>query len=81
MFTIEPMVVAYGPHREKSRFTYMHHAGVAIDIPYVSWLIRGPHLTALIDVGCSAQDYAEHIRPKDRELVHVGQVQGLGIVA
>jgi N-acyl homoserine lactone hydrolase len=74
MFTIEPMVVAYGPHREKSRFTYMHNAGVPIDIPYVSWLIRGPDLTALVDVGCSAQDYTEHIRPKDRELVHVGQV-------
>lgn len=74
MFTIEPMVVAYGPHREKSRFTYMHHAGVAIDIPYVSWLVRGKDLNVLIDVGCSARDYAEHIRPKDRELVHVGQV-------
>lgn len=74
MFTIEPMVVAYGPHREKSRFTYMHNAGVAIDIPYVSWLIRGKDLAVLVDVGCSARDYAEHIRPQDRELVHVGQV-------
>jgi N-acyl homoserine lactone hydrolase len=74
VFTIEPMVVAYGPHREKSRFTYMHNAGVAVDIPYVSWLIRGPELAALVDVGCSATDYTEHIRPVDRELVHVGQV-------
>lgn len=74
MFTIEPLVVAYGPHREKSRFTYMHNAGVAIDIPYVSWLLRSRDLNVLIDVGCSAQNYAEHIRPKDRELVHVGQV-------
>lgn len=74
MFTIEPLVVAYGPHREKSRFTYMHHAGVAIDIPYVSWLIRGQGFAALIDVGCSAADYNQHIRPVDHELVHVGQV-------
>jgi len=74
LFTIEPLVVAYGPHREKSRFTYMHNAGVAIDIPYVAWLIRKPGFAALIDVGCSADDYNQHIRPVDRELVHVGQV-------
>lgn len=74
MFTIEPMVVAYGPHREKSRFTYMHNAGVAVDIPYVSWLLRSRDLTVLVDVGCSEDDYAQHIRPVDRELVHVGQV-------
>ncbi len=74
MFTIEPMVVAYGPHREKSRFTYMHNAGEAIDVPYVSWLLRSNDLTVLVDVGCSADDYAQHIRPADRELVHVGQV-------
>jgi len=73
MFTIEPMVVAYGPHREKSRFTYMHHAGEPVDIPYVSWLLRGPDMNALVDVGCSARDYTEHIRPKDSPLVHVGQ--------
>lgn len=74
MFTIEPLVVAYGPHREKSRFTYMHNAGVAIDVPYVAWLVRGKDVTALVDVGCSATDYGQHIRPVDRELVHVGQV-------
>lgn len=73
MFSIEPMVVAYGPHREKSRFTYMHHAGEAVDLPYVSWLLRGPDTTILVDVGCSAQNYLEHIRPKDHPLVHVGQ--------
>lgn len=74
MFSIEPMVVAYGPHREKSRFTYMHHAGEPVDIPYVSWLLRGPDMNILVDVGCSARDYDEHIRPKDAPLVHVGQV-------
>lgn len=74
MFTIEPLVVAYGPHREKSRFTYMHNAGVPVDIPYVSWLLRSNDLTVLVDVGCSADDYARYIRPVDRELVHVGQV-------
>lgn len=74
MFTIEPLVVAYGPHREKSRFTYMHNAGVAVDVPYVSWLLRSKDLTVLVDVGCSSTDYAQHIRPSDGELVHVGQV-------
>ena len=72
-FTITPMVVAYGPHREKSRFTYMHYAGETIDLPYVSWLIQGEGMNVLVDVGCSATAYQEHIRPKDRPLVHVGQ--------
>ncbi|MEZ5175592.1 MAG: N-acyl homoserine lactonase family protein [Acidimicrobiia bacterium] len=72
-FTITPLVVAYGPHREKSRFTYMHYAGETIDLPYVSWLIEGEGIRALVDVGCSATDYVEHIRPADRPLVHVGQ--------
>src|SRR5271165_3481414 len=67
------MVVAYGPHREKSRFTYMHNAGVAVDIPYVSWLLHGPDTNILVDVGCSSRDYMEHIRPKEGPLVHVGQ--------
>lgn len=73
MFTIEPLIVAYGPQREKSRFTYMHNAGVRVDIPYVSWLIRSPDYVALFDVGCTAGDYITHIRPKDAPLVHVGQ--------
>lgn len=72
-YTIEPMVVAVGPHREKSRFTYMHNAGVEIDIPYVSWLLRGPDINVLVDVGCSAQEYKDYIRPTDQPLVHVGQ--------
>lgn len=73
MFTIDPMVVAYGPHREKSRFTYMHHAGEKVDIPYVSWLLQGEGMNVLVDVGCSADDYSEHLKPKDRPLTHAGE--------
>lgn len=73
MFTIEPLIVAYGPKREKSRFTYMHNAGVPVDIPYVSWLLRSADYVALFDIGCTASDYLRLIRPADRPLVHVGQ--------
>lgn len=62
MFTITPMVVAKGPQREKSRFTYMHGCGEKVDIPYTTWLIQGNGLTALVDTGCSAEDYRTHIR-------------------
>ena len=57
MFTITPMVVAKGPQREKSRFTYMHGCGEKVDIPYTTWLIQGRGLNALVDTGCSAEDY------------------------
>ena len=62
MYTITPMVVAIGPQREKSRFTYMHNFGEKVDIPYVSWLIRGEGRIVLVDAGCSADDYRTHIR-------------------
>lgn len=62
MWKITPMVVAYGPKREKSRFTYLHHFGEKVDIPYVSWLIQGRGMNVLVDAGCSAADYAQHIR-------------------
>lgn len=74
MYSIDPMVVAYGPHREKSRFTYMHHAGEKVDIPYVSWLLQGNGKNILIDVGCSADDYRTHIRPNDQPLQHAGEL-------
>jgi len=51
----------------------MHYAGETIDLPYVSWLVQGDGINVLVDVGCSATDFIEHIRPKDRPLVHVGQ--------
>lgn len=73
MYSIDPLVVAYGPHREKSRFTYMHHAGEKVDIPYVSWLLQGNGKNILIDVGCTASEYAEHIRPNDRPFQHAGE--------
>jgi glyoxylase-like metal-dependent hydrolase (beta-lactamase superfamily II) len=62
MYTITPLVVAIGPQREKSRFTYMHNFGDKVDIPYVSWLIRGEGRVLLVDAGCSAADYRERIR-------------------
>ena len=62
MYTITPMVVAIGPQREKSRFTYMHNFGEKVDIPYVSWLIQGEGRTILVDAGCSADDYRTQIR-------------------
>ena len=62
VYTITPMVVAFGPQREKSRFTYMHNFGDKVDIPYVSWLIRGEGRNILVDAGCSADDYKKHIR-------------------
>ncbi len=62
MYTITPMVVALGPQREKSRFTYMHNFGDKVDIPYVSWLIRGEGRNILVDAGCSAGDYRAQIR-------------------
>lgn len=72
-YTITPMVVAYGPQREKSRFTYMHYAGQKVDIPYVSWLIQGNGMNVVVDAGCSADDYKEHIRPKDGPLMLAGE--------
>jgi N-acyl homoserine lactone hydrolase len=62
MYTITPLVVAIGPQREKSRFTYMHNFGDKVDIPYVAWLIRGEGRVLLVDAGCSAADYREWIR-------------------
>lgn len=62
MYSITPMVVAYGPQREKSRFTYMHNFGDKVDIPYVAWLIRGEGRVILVDAGCSAGDYRDRIR-------------------
>jgi glyoxylase-like metal-dependent hydrolase (beta-lactamase superfamily II) len=61
-YTITPMVVAKGPQREKSRFTYLHGFGEKVDIPYVSWLLQGDGPTILVDTGCSASDYAGQIR-------------------
>jgi N-acyl homoserine lactone hydrolase len=61
-YTITPMVVAVGPQREKSRFTYMHGTGQKVDIPYVSWLLQGDGPTILVDTGCSAEQYRTRIR-------------------
>lgn len=73
MFTITPIIVATGPHREMSRFTYLNHFGEKISIPYVAWLIRNKDLTVLADTGCSAEQYARHIRPKQGNLMVGGE--------
>jgi len=67
------MVVAYGPQREKSRFTYMHNFGDKVDIPYVSWLIQGEGRNILVDAGCSAEDYGTHIRGDRPALMLAGE--------
>ena len=75
-FTITPLVMAYGPQREKSRFTFLHNFGEKIDLPYVSWLVQDEEqgVNVLVDVGCSAEEYARHIRPSgDAKLRHAGE--------
>lgn len=75
-FTITPLVMAYGPQREKSRFTFLHNFGEKIDLPYVSWLIQDPDrgINILVDVGCSAEEYASHIKPPgETKLRHAGE--------
>ena len=69
MYTITPMVVALGPQREKSRFTYMHNFGEKVDIPYFSWLIRGEGRNILVDAGCSADAYKTQIRGDGRSML------------
>lgn len=73
MHTITPMVVAYGPRREKSRFTYMHNFGEKVDIPYVAWLIEGGGRVILVDAGCSADDYKRQIRGDAPALMLAGE--------
>lgn len=72
-WTITPLVVALGPQREKSRFTYMHNFGDTVDIPYVSWLLRDGTHAVLVDSGCSAADYAAKVRPPDGPLMLAGE--------
>ena len=75
-FTITPLVMAYGPQREKSRFTFLHNFGEKIDIPYVSWLLQNSDTGAnvLVDVGCSASEYTTHIKPSGgKDLLHYGE--------
>lgn len=68
MWKITPLIVAYGPRREKSRFTYLFDFGQKVDIPYVSWLLQNQRsgMNVLVDAGCSKEDYIKHIRGEDR---------------
>lgn len=70
-YTITPLVLAMGLQREKSRFTYLYGYGERIDIPYISWLIRGGGLNVLVDSGCSAEQYRTWIKPAQGSL-HIG---------
>ena len=75
-FTISPLVMAYGPQREKSRFTFLHNFGEKIDLPYVSWLLQDEErgMNVLVDVGCSATEYRDHIKPPGSEhFRHAGE--------
>jgi N-acyl homoserine lactone hydrolase len=73
MFSITPIIVATGPHREVSRFTYLNGFGQKISIPYVAWLLRGKDLNVLADTGCSAEQYSTHIRPSQGTLMVGGE--------
>jgi glyoxylase-like metal-dependent hydrolase (beta-lactamase superfamily II) len=66
-FSITPLVASYGPRREKSRFTFLHNFGEKIDLPYVSWLVQSSEhgLNVLVDVGCSAIEYRQHIKASE----------------
>ena len=70
---ITPLVVAIGPQREKSRFTYMHNFGGRVDMPYVSWLLQDGSHNVLVDTGCSAEEYRGKIRPDDGPLLLAGE--------
>jgi N-acyl homoserine lactone hydrolase len=70
---ITPLVVALGPQREKSRFTYMHNFGEKVDIPYVAWLLQDGTHNVLVDTGCSAADFAAKVRPGDGPLMLAGE--------
>lgn len=75
-YSITPLVASYGPRREKSRFTFLHNFGQKIDLPYVSWLVQshGGGLNLLVDVGCSADEYRQHIKPSEAEhFRHAGE--------
>ena len=73
MFSISPIIVATGPHREASRFTYLNDFGAKISIPYVAWLITNGELNVLADTGCSAEAYRQHIRPATGALMVGGE--------
>ena len=75
-FSITPLVASYGPRREKSRFTFLHNFGEKIDLPYVSWLVQSTEhgLNVLVDVGCSATEYRQHIKAsEERKFRHAGE--------
>ena len=71
-YSITPLVVAHGIHREMSRFTYLNNFGLKIDIPYVAFLIQSANINVLVDAGCSAEDYKRWIKPPGDEALHVG---------
>jgi len=72
-FSITPIIIARGPHRECSRFTYLNNFGEKVTIPYVAWLIRGKDMNVLADTGCTAEQYAKHIRPSSGQLMVAGE--------
>ena len=72
-YSITPIIVATGPHREASRFTYLNNFGDKISIPYVAWLIRGRDLNVLADTACSADAFKRHIKPANGELMIGGE--------
>ena len=71
-YTITPLIVAKGIHREMSRFTYLNNFGQKIDIPYVAFLLQSTKMNVLVDSGCSAEYYQRWIKPAGDEPLQLG---------
>lgn len=74
-YTITPLIVAKGIHREMSRFTYLNNFGEKFDIPYVAFLVQSADMNVLVDSGCSADDYKNWIKPPGDEPLQLGGEQ------
>ena len=74
-YSITPLIVAHGVHREMSRFTYLNNFGQTITIPYVAFLLQSGNMNILVDSGCSAEDYKRWIKPAGDEPLQLGGEQ------
>ena len=74
-YSITPLIVAHGIHREMSRFTYLNNFGLKITIPYIAFLLQSGDTNILVDSGCSAEDYKRWIKPPGDAPLQVGGEQ------
>ena len=66
-YTLRLFTNAFGPSREKSRFTYLNFYNQTVDIPYIIWNLEGAEKNILIDAGCSVADYIQIIKGGSKE--------------